>query len=199
MITLAELTTRVREKILVQGHFLLASGFHGVHYVDKTRISEDLLTQVAYIMATFSDGEIQVIIAPERGAIALGKEVAQQLSTILGQEIPFFPAEKISEGFRLSPEASAFVAGKLVLAVEDITTTGGTLGAVVSLLREADAIIVGAAMLWNRGGITEETINVPWLFSVVNEQLPHFKPGLETCPGCRDNIPLNTELGHAQK
>jgi len=197
--SIAQLAGLVKREVLVEGHFVFTSGVHGLHYLDKTQLSKELLVQIAYTIATMSDSGVQAVVAPEEGAVPLGEEVARQLSIFVQEDIPFFRAKKGVNGFYLSEKAKAFIRGKSILAVEDNTTTGGTLAAVVSLLRKAGADVVGAAVLWNRGSITAGIVNVPWLFCVIDEPLPHFEPGPETCPGCRDNIPLSAELGHALK
>lgn len=88
--------------------------------------------------------------------------------------------------------------GKKVLIVEDILTTGGTAKKVVEAARKSGGEVIGVSALCNRGGVTKEAIgDVPELFSLTNVQMDAFPE--DECPLCKNEIPVNTEIGHGKE
>ena len=110
---------------LQEGHFLLASGRHSAHYVQKARLVEqprvvaDLLDACADGLAEL--GRIDVVFSPAMGGVPVG----QQVGLVLGCRHIYAERDAENEmvlkrGFRVNP-------GERVLLVEDVITTGGTL------------------------------------------------------------------------
>jgi orotate phosphoribosyltransferase len=89
------------------------------------------------------------------------------------------------------------LAGKRVLAVEDVLTTGKSLKQVVDLAQAHGGHVIGAGAICNRGGITAEELGSPFLRSVFD--VPLLSWGAEDCPLCKDHVPVNTKLGHGAK
>jgi len=90
------------------------------------------------------------------------------------------------------------VAGKKVLIVEDVLTTGGSVKKVVEAVRAIGGEVVAVAALCNRGKVTSQMIgDVPELFSLINLDLQMYD---ETdCPLCQNNIPVNTNVGKGKE
>lgn len=90
------------------------------------------------------------------------------------------------------------VAGKNVLVVEDVLTTGDSAKKVVEAVRAIGGKVVGLGALCNRGGITKEDVgNVPKLFSLVNIKLTTYDP--ESCLLCAGLVPINTDVGKGRE
>ena len=90
------------------------------------------------------------------------------------------------------------VAGKKVLVVEDILTTGGSAKRVVLATRALGGDIVGLGVLCNRGGITPQDVgDVPKLFALVNVKLDSWKEA--ECPLCAQNVPINIDVGKGKE
>jgi orotate phosphoribosyltransferase len=205
----AELARQIEGALIVEGHFRLTAPryLHSMRYVAKGQLSEKLLIQAAEYLAINSDDSIQIVVAPEEGAVPLGRLTAESLTGLLCQEDPvklmptrtpivFIRAKKYPGGFCLLPEDVERVRGKIVLVVEDILTTGGSARKVVELIREKGGIVIGVSALWNRGSVTKNALgNVPWLYSLIEYPIPTYEKG-NSCPGCREGMPLNTNLGH---
>ncbi|MDO8667915.1 MAG: phosphoribosyltransferase family protein [bacterium] len=86
------------------------------------------------------------------------------------------------------------VAGRKILVVEDVLTTGQSAKMVVEAVRALGGNVVGLAALCNRGGITAEQVgNPPKFVSLVNVKLDAFDE--IGCPLCAAGVPINTEVG----
>jgi orotate phosphoribosyltransferase len=87
----------------------------------------------------------------------------------------------------------ALVAGRRVLVVEDILTTGGSARTVVQAVEKAGGTVVGVAALCNRGGVTADLLGSPQLYSLASVPLESWSA--EECPLCASGVPVNTRLG----
>ncbi len=131
---------------LLDGHFILTSGLHSPHYIEKFRILE----QPAYteklckmIADNYGDKNISVVIGPMTGGIILAYEVGRQLESraIFTERIE--GKMLLRRGFKLSPSDR-------VLVVEDIITTGGSIQEVIDIVKQQGSTIVGLSCLVDR-------------------------------------------------
>lgn len=187
-----------------------------------TKLTSALCRMIA---KEFADRDVQVVVAPAIGGVILSQWVAYHLSEITGCKVLGVYAEKlekigspfwyISFGLRLiwkwMPQLGRppleyfivkrgydkFLAGKNVLVVEDVLTTGGTAKKVIEATREIGGYVVGLGALCNRGGITQQDIDVPELFALVNIKLDMWCEA--ECPLCAQNIPINKDVGKGRE
>jgi len=90
------------------------------------------------------------------------------------------------------------VAGKDVLVVEDVLTTGGSANKGVEATLALRGNIVGLGVLCNRGGITPQDVaDPPKLFALVNVKLDAWDEA--GCPLCAQNVPINTDVGKGRE
>ena len=169
--------------MVLNGHFLLASGRHSAVYWEKFRIlqlpayTEPLCRLIA---AHFQKQGIQVVAGPTTGGIILAYEVARQLG------VRGLFAEK--EG----PQERAFRRGfninqdERVLIVDDILTTGSSIREVMSAVTRQGGIVIGIGVLVDR---SEQGIDfgVP-LFSCHRTLTQTYPP--QDCPLCAAHVPL---------
>jgi orotate phosphoribosyltransferase len=131
------------------GHFVLTSGRHSGTYVQCARFLEDpaLTTALAQTAVDRLPAglDIDIVAAPAVGGLIIGFAVAQAL----GVKFIFSEREKGDMVFRRSFEVPA---GARVLVVEDVVTTGGSVGEVVDLVRFAGGEVVGVVSIIDRGG-----------------------------------------------
>jgi len=131
------------------GHFVLTSGRHSGRYVQCARFLEDpaLTTQLAQtaVDRLSSDLDIDLVAAPAVGGLIIGFAVAQAL----GVRFIFSERENGSMVFRRAFEVPS---GARVLVVEDVVTTGGSVGEVIDLVRAAGGTVVGVVSIIDRGG-----------------------------------------------
>lgn len=88
------------------------------------------------------------------------------------------------------------VAGKRVVVVEDVTTTGDSMGVTADLVREAGGIIIGATCIWNRGDVTAEALGVPEFHALVSEKIPSWYAGEHPEWG---RWPIVSDVGHPER
>lgn len=192
--------------VLTDSHFVYTSGKHGTAYVNKdavyphTQITSSLCRAIA---EQFVDDSVEAVIAPAVGGVILSQWVAYHLeritSCVTGREVFGVYAEKAESGdtFIIKRGYDKFVAGKNVLVVEDVLTTGGSAKKVVEATRILGGNIVGLGVLCNRGGITANDLGVPALFSLTSVPLDAYDEA--KCPLCADDVPINTDVGKGKE
>ena len=90
------------------------------------------------------------------------------------------------------------ITGKNVLVIEDLTTTGGSVKKVVDSVKKVGGKVVSVCVMVNRDPklVTSETIGAPFSSLAVLE-VPSWEE--KDCPLCKENVPVNTEVGHGKK
>jgi len=188
--------------VLTNGHFVGTSGLHFDTYVNKDFLypHTKATSQICRIMAEkYKDANIEVVVAPALGGIVLSQWVASHLSEIYGKEVLAIYTEKSQEGGQMFTRCyDQYVKdGKKFLIVEDIITTGGSILKSIEAVKEIGGNIVGACALVNKNSDLDKSI-----FSVPFDALAEiFVPTYEAsvCPLCKNNIPINTNVGHGKK
>ena len=189
--------------VITDSHIIYTSGKHGSAYVNKDAVyPHTMMTSrlCRAIAEQFANDNVQVVIAPAIGGVILMTWTAHHLSsmTLNGGEILGVYAEKEGDGFVIKRGYDKLVAGKNVLVVEDILTTGSSVKKVIEAVRALGGNIVGLAVLCNRGGITPQDVGgVPKLFTLANVKLEAWD-GAE-CPLCAQGMPINTDVGKGRE
>lgn len=164
------------------GHFVLTSGRHSGTYVQCARILEDpaLTTMLAKTaVERLPEGlAIDLVAAPAVGGLIIGFAVAQAL----GVKFIFSEREQGSMVFRRSFEVPA---GARVLVVEDVVTTGGSVGEVIDLVRAAGGEVAGVVSLIDRGG--EKKFVAPF-WPLLTLEVESWAP--DSCGLCDDGVPV---------
>ena len=149
-----ELLPQITGKAVVHGRVTLSSGREADYYVDLRRVTLDAvaapLVGQAMLDAT-ADWEYEAV-----GGLTLGADpVATAMlhaAAAQGRRLDAFVVRKEGKAHGLQRRIEGpDVAGRRVLAVEDTSTTGGSVMAAVEALREAGAIVVGVAVIVDRG------------------------------------------------
>ena len=150
----SELIEQIKQKAVVHGKVTLSSGKEADYYVDLRRVTLDAvaapLVGQAMLDAT-KDFDYEAV-----GGLTLGADpvatammhVAKQNGRILNSFV--VRKEGKAHGLQKRIEGSD-VNGKRVLAVEDTSTTGSSVLTAVEALTEAGAIVVGVAVVVDRG------------------------------------------------
>ncbi|MDH6137860.1 MULTISPECIES: orotate phosphoribosyltransferase [Kitasatospora] len=148
------LLAQIKNKAVVHGKVTLSSGLEADYYVDLRRITLDaqaapLVGRV--LLDTTADLDYDAV-----GGLTLGADpVAASMlhaAAARGRELDAFVVRKTGKAHGLQRRIEGpDVKGRRVLAVEDTSTTGGSVLTAVEALREAGAEVVGVAVIVERG------------------------------------------------
>jgi len=189
--------------IIIDSHIVYTSGKHGNAYINKDAIyphTKETSNLCLAIAEEFVNNKVEAVIAPAIGGVILSQWVAHYLSLINGSEVLGVYAEKTEDGnaFVIKRGYDKIIAGKNVLVVEDVLTTGGSVKKVIEAVRSLNANIVGLGAICNRGGVTAKDIgDIPNLFALVNIKFEAWDEA--DCPLCAKNIPINTDIGKGRE
>jgi orotate phosphoribosyltransferase len=147
------LLAQINDKAVVRGKVTLSSGAEADYYVDLRRVSLD--AQAAPLIGRTMleltrDWDYDAV-----GGLTLGADpVAVAMlhaAAATGRELDAFVVRKEGKAHGLQRRIEGpDVQGRRVLAVEDTSTTGGSVLTAVSALREAGAEVVGVAVIADR-------------------------------------------------
>ena len=164
------------------GHFVLTSGRHSDSYIQCARILEDpaLTTELAKTAVERLPAglDIDLVAAPAVGGLIIGFAVAQAL----GVKFIFSERESGAMVFRRAfeiPEKAR------VLVVEDVVTTGGSVGEVIELVKDAGGEVVGVVSLIDRGG-PKKFDSAFW--PLLKLEVESWEP--DSCGLCADKVPV---------
>ena len=149
-----KLKEEILKKAVVHGKVILSSGKEADYYVDLRRVTLDAIAAplVGEVMLDLTkDLDFDAV-----GGLTLG---ADPVSTALmhvaaskGRNLDSFVVRKAEKAHGLQRRIEGpDVKGRRVLAVEDTSTTGGSVMTAVEALKEAGAIVVGVAVIVERG------------------------------------------------
>jgi orotate phosphoribosyltransferase len=156
-----ELLSQVRGKAVVHGRVTLSSGKEADYYVDLRRITLDAQAAplVGRVMLELTgDWSYDAV-----GGLTLGADpVATAMMHVAATQhrrLDAFVVRKAEKTHGLQRRIEGpDVKGRRVLAVEDTSTTGGSVLTAVEALREAGAEVVGVAVIVDRGTGAQEKI-----------------------------------------
>ena len=148
------LRQEILSKAVVHGKVILSSGKEADYYVDLRRITLDNAAAPlvgAVMLELTKDWDYEAV-----GGLTLGADpVATAMMHVAAQQgrtLNSFVVRKAEKAHGLQRRIEGpDVAGKRVLAVEDTSTTGGSVLTEVEALKEAGAIVVGVAVIVERG------------------------------------------------
>lgn len=161
------LRQQILDKAVVHGKVILSSGREADYYVDLRRVTLDAEAAplVGQVMLDLSaDLEFDAV-----GGLTLGADpVATAMlhtAAAQGRRLDAFVVRKSGKAHGLQRRIEGpDVAGRRVLAVEDTSTTGGSVLTAVEALREEGAEVVGVAVIVERGAAPAiEEAGLPYL------------------------------------
>lgn len=187
--------------VITDSHIIYTSGKHGEAYVNKDAVyphTEPTSELCAAIADQFALDMVEVVIAPAIGGVILSQWVAHHLNKMVEHEVLGVYAEKDGDAFVIKRGYDKLIAGKRVLVVEDVLTTGGSAKKVVEAVRALGGEVVGLGVLCNRGNIKAEDMgNVPKLFALANIAMEAWDE--KDCPLCAQGVPINTDVGKGRE
>jgi orotate phosphoribosyltransferase len=144
----------IRTKAVVHGRVVLSSGQEADHYVDLRRVTLD--GETAPLVGRVLLDLTADLAYDAVGGLTLGADpvatAVLHVAAAEGRRLDAFVVRKAEKAHGLQRRIEGpDVAGRRVLAVEDTSTTGGSVLTAVEALREAGAEVVGVAVVVERG------------------------------------------------
>ena len=175
MSTKSELIREIREKAVVHGKVTLSSGKEADYYIDLRRVTLDAVAAplVGQAMLDATKGLDYEAV----GGLTLGADpvatAMMHMAKVNGRALNSFVVRKEGKAHGLQRRIEGpDVAGKRVLAVEDTSTTGGSVLTAVEALEQAGAIVVGVAVVVDRGaGAKVEAAGLKYISVISLEEL----------------------------
>ena len=167
-----DLLEQITSKAIVHGKVTLSSGKEADYYVDLRRITLD--AEAAPLVGEVMLELTQSLDFDAVGGLTMG---ADPVATAMlhaaarqGRRLDAFVVRKEGKAHGLQKRIEGpEVAGRNVLAVEDTSTTGGSVLTAVEALREAGANVVAVAVIVDRAtgarGKVEAEAGVPYLYA----------------------------------
>ena len=148
-----ELRQQIIDKAVVHGKVILSSGKEADYYVDLRRVTLD--AQAAPIIGRVMLDLTKDLDFDAVGGLTLGADpVATAMlhaAAAQGRKLDAFVVRKAEKAHGLQRRIEGpDVKGRRVLAVEDTSTTGGSVMTAVEALREAGAEVVAVAVIVER-------------------------------------------------
>lgn len=206
--TVVEILKRIGA-VLTDDHFVYTSGKHGSVYINKDALYPHTkeTSEVGMLFAqVYKDTDIDVVAAPAVGGTILSQWTAYHLSQLRDKEILAVYTEKDKGTLASAAESEhvfrrgydKLIAGKKVLVIEDLTTTGISVKKVVDAVKTTGGVVVAVGVMVNRNpdGVNSALVGAPFTALGVI-QAEAFDEA--ACPLCKKGIPVNTSVGHGKK
>ncbi|HQY53365.1 MAG TPA: orotate phosphoribosyltransferase [Ignavibacteria bacterium] len=174
---------------MLEGHFVLTSGFHSPHYFQCAKVLQypeynSLFSSM--IAEHFKNSEIDTVISPAVGGIVFGTEVGRQMN----KRTIFSERENGKMTFRRGFEIEE---GENVLICEDVVTTGGSVFEVIELVKNSGANLKGVGFIIDRSngavnfGTEQHSLAKMEVIKFSENELPEWLKKIPvTKPGSRD-------------
>jgi orotate phosphoribosyltransferase len=147
-----ELLQLIKDIAVVHGRVTLSSGKEADYYIDLRRITlhREAAPLVGEVLREVTEGWTY----DAAGGLTLGADpVGTAILHASGGTVDAFVVRKAEKAHGLQQRVEGpSVAGRRVLVVEDVSTTGGSPLTAVEALREAGAEVIGVATIVDRGG-----------------------------------------------
>ncbi|MAG11903.1 MAG: hypothetical protein CMI52_03800 [Parcubacteria group bacterium] len=208
--TIAHVETILAELQVVvsDNHFVYTAGDHGDMYVNKDRVTlfPEPMKKIARIMIDLlKNTQIDVVVAPAVGGIALGQWIAHEMrvSPDFSNPLSVLADKENGIGFAIRRNYDKLIAHRRVIIVEDIVNSGKTTRELVAEISRLEGRLLGVVAMYNRGGVTaqdlgflENTFHRRFFLPLIDRQMKKY--AADDCPLCMNGKTINTDLGHGR-
>lgn len=186
--------------LVPDGHFVHISRLHLAMWLNKDAFLPhvDRLEELARRLARkIPHLGIEIVCAPAMGGLVVSEWVAHELGVIcaFAEHDPTPPPGDLRGRFMLRRGYDRLVRGKRVLVVDDVVTTGHSIGEVIEAVRAAGGDVVAGASLILVEGLEPATLGLEHFAYLMPFPRPPMWKASE-CPLCRQGVPISTQFGH---
>lgn len=190
-----------------EGHFRLASDRHANKYLLKDllyvwpanrRILVHALANLVTTRQVVTSGTL--IAGAAVGGVPLCTELSSTLDAWIGGGLTRAVGSVYADKDERTGELvfkrgyAEIVAGKNVLLVEDVLTSGGTVVKLRQAVERIGGRVIGVVGIANRGNVQREELGVPWFETLVRLDFESWAP--DACPLCAaGEVPISTTIG----
>lgn len=183
----------------LEGHFRLTSERHSREYLEKAEIFkhpalvDDLAWEIANEVINqfkpFSKNRIEVVVGLASFGVDLANRVAGHLGEFYGEEVIAIFTEKNEEGKMIFKRGyDKEIPSRRVLIVDDVLTTGGSVGQVLREVKKLGGRIGGVGVICKRGEVRDKEVEGVPLLALLELKMEDWSA--EDCPLCRQGIPI---------
>ncbi len=187
-----------------KGHFVLAGLEHSDEYIEKAVLYQDPiifddlcfgLAQEAYShFSSFTGTGIEVVVGPAPIGAVLAHRVAYHLGELSQEKVvPLFTEKDERGGQTFNRGFAKEAAGKNVLIVDDILTSGQTVRQIIRAVTLLNGRVIAVGVPCNRGGVKSADIDGYPLLVLGEIEMKTWPQGL--CPLCQKNVPIDRGIG----
>jgi orotate phosphoribosyltransferase len=203
-------------------HLVLASGKHSDGYVNVDPITphpklvEVFASELFGLLPTAPESQLLyeeklALIGPEKGVNAFLYSLSNCLYKwrdshlyMKGEPQTFsivVEKRKVENGTEYYVDRDGHASlcdGAYLIGVEDVTTTGGSLGGALQVGIDNGGIPAAGVSVWNRGSVTAEDLGLPSgsFQSIIKHELPMWYK--DECPLCAEHVPIALDLGRGK-
>ena len=192
--------------ILEDDHFVYVTGDHGLGWIDKDALfpRTDRVDRLSKLLAdAVRDCGAEVVCGPALGGVVVSQWVAHELGAlaVFGEHGDTTDEQRKAGGplrgaFVLQRGYDRVVKGKRVLVVDDVVSTGYSVGHVATAVRNAGGDVRHAASWVSRGNAGADEIGVDTYTYLVQVDIPGWSAA--QCQLCRDHVPVNAHYAHGR-
>jgi orotate phosphoribosyltransferase len=192
---------RESHAILEDDHFVYDSGEHGSGWIDKDAIYPHTTRTAALcrlLAAAVRPLNAEVVCGPATGGLIIAQWTAHSLGALAVFGEHDRPAGGALVGsFLLRRGYDRLVAGRRVVVVDDVVSTGLSVRQMAAAVRSAGGEVVGVAALVTRGNADADAIGVEPFITLLEYDIPSWPAA--GCPLCRQGVPVNTRYAHGKE
>lgn len=175
-------------------HALLTSGKHSSGFFNSELVMEDsiLLDEACFDLVRLLEregvtlNEVDRVVGPAMGAITLAHDISRHIGRARDRFClrAYTEKETDDDGRKIMTfKKTAIRSGELILAVEDVLTTGGSVELTSrAVWRSGGTLLPFVAVLVNRSGLTE--VDGKKIVALIDRPMPMWAP--DECPLCKE-------------
>ena len=198
-LVLSKLAVMIAERFELYGIEVVAAPAAGAVSLGQ-KVATALSTEQSEVLAVYAEREERRLLGPitaqDSKKLQWNTDSPDYSQGSLGMPFGSELVVKLPE-FEFKRGYDKAMAGKRVLVVEDILTTGGSVRKVINAVRDCGGDVVATCVIANRGGVTSEQI-ASELYSLAAVDFRSWPFGRD-CPLCAKNVPINTDVGKGKQ
>jgi orotate phosphoribosyltransferase len=199
--------------LLTDDHFVYVDGGHGAGWIAKDLLYPDTkepqrLGELLAGLVRARDLAPEIVCGPATGGLIMTQWLGRALdaSAVFAEHDPTWMLrdhgpgsgdEELAAPFVLRRGYDRAVAGRRVLACDDIVNSGHSLEQTIAVLRASGADVVGAATWITRGNVTVDSLDVAPFLYLAEVDIPEWPA--TSCQLCATGVPINVEYAHGRE